>query len=270
MKLVDVTKTGGTFERELSEHKFKELLTSHTRNTHDAVKRVPIFTDLQFKHRLALITPSAKEAKTPFWLDKIVQSFGSWGRFPSRRNFLRAYTSMDKVGDETTVIIPFDGAKLGICGGSTFYKSFDAVKALGFDKLDNDTLSQWMTTVATGLNKVLKTEIATDEIQSMGAFTKYLQTLTNAIDRLKLQRELGKADDITDAEHTVLRDILRRYTTSMDLYMREKLDPDQNGFILTRAENILKHSGDHEVWLDQPCLAIRRRDYIELLSKDMT
>ena len=42
------------------------------------------------------------------------------------------------------------------------------------------------------------------------------------------------------------------------------MDPDLNGFSSVRVESFSNLPSDREVWIDDPCLLIKRNKYIEL------
>src|SRR4051812_18468691 len=85
-----------SFTEKLNEHKFLELLREKARNSYLVVKTVPLYLDDKGEDMM-LVRPDHKEQKSAFWIDKLIQTFSNWNRYPSRRHCLKVYPHLDRV-----------------------------------------------------------------------------------------------------------------------------------------------------------------------------
>jgi hypothetical protein len=272
MKLVEFLKPTVQVEhhRELSELKFLDMLKENCRNSYSVIRQSPIYlSDKTLKKDFLLITPEVREIKTAFWLDRMVKEMNSWKRFPSRSKFLRGYTTIDRAGDQESVyvMIPFDMTRVGICPASTFYRSFTkAQKDFDVNRLDNDGFSTWIMNVVKGLNALdSESDISTDEPETTTQFNKLLASIDKALLKKDyLKKQLKENDTIKDEERKVVHDLLQRHITNIQNYIEEKLDPESNGFSCVRVESFARPSDVKEVWIDKPCLLVKREKYLEM------
>lgn len=273
MNLNELLERESEHRKELSELKFLEMLKERARNSHNVMKKAPIFREDKGPDFM-LVTPAEKETRSSFWVDKLIKKLQAWKRFPSRTRFIKGYTSVDRLGGSDAdhyVIIPLDRARVGICPGAAFYKSFEhAEKGMGIARVDNDGLGSWVEKVAKGISELYpEAKINVRVPDNYQDFLKLLREIDREIKshRPELKKQLKTSEEIGDAEKLVLTDLLERHVTSCETYLGEKLDPDQNKFGSVRIESLASTPGDREVWLDDPCLMIKRSKYLEMHEK---
>lgn len=254
--------------KEISEGKLLELLKEKARNTHAIAKVAPFFRQDKGPD-FQLVTPAVKEERSSFWVDKLIREIPAWSKFPSRARFIKAYTKYDRThgGDDVYVLIPLDGARIGISPGPSFYRSFqDLEKSIGFDRVDNKAFCDWITLIEEGLAQITDTKIKKTDPKTFRQFQKALMQIDEVLksDRELLKHNLSSGDKLSDEQAKVIKDLLSRHITNAEQYLAEKLDPEVNGFQTMKMESFSKTTGDHEIWVDSPCLLIKRSAYVEM------
>ena len=271
MNLFEVIEKEAEHRKELSELKFLEMLRERARNSHTVMKKVPIFRE-DHGPDFMLVTPAEKETRSAFWVDKFVKEMQAWKRFPSRTHFLKGYTSIEHlagVDEDHYVVIPLDRSRVGVCPGSSFYRSFSQAESMGLTRVDNDGLATWIQEVFKGISNIYPD--AKLDVRTPGTFAEFKKMLKEVDRELKGNqskfKKLLRDHEIPDSEKLVLNDLLDRHVTSTETYLAEKLDPDQNKFGAVHVESLSASADDREVWVSDPCLLIRRSKYIELHKK---
>lgn len=272
MKLNEFLSTTAQVEhhKEISELKFLEMLKENCRNSYGVIRQSPIYlADKSFKKDFYVITPDVREIKTAFWLDRMVKEMPAWKRFPSRSKFLRGYTTIDRAGDESTVyvMIPYDMTRVGICPAASFYRSFNkAQKDFGVSRLDNDGFTNWLMRIVKAVNELdPEADIALDEPDTPAQFTKALNLIDKSMSKKDfLSRKLKENETLEDEEKKAISDLLKHHVTDIHKYIEEKLDPENNGFGCVRVESFTRPSDVREVWIDKPCIVVKRDKYIEM------
>lgn len=265
--LIEV-KAEAEHRKELSEGKFLEVLKEKCKNSHLIATQVPFFRQDKGADMM-LVTPAEKEERSSFWVDKLIKDIPAWNKMPSRARFLKAYTRYERTfeGDDVYVMIPFDGTRVGISPGHSFYRSFtDIKKSLGFEKVDNQAFIDWVGMVQEGLAQITDTKIKKHEPATFAQFKQALAQIDKVLetDRGVLKKNLSAGESLTDEQAKFIKDLLNRHITDTEGYLAEKLGPEANGFQAIRIESFAHCSGDHEVWVDSPVLLIKRKTYIEM------
>ena len=273
MNLFELIDKQPEHRKELSELKFLEMLKEKARNSHNVMKHMPIFRE-DHGPDFMLVTPTEKETRSSFWIDKMIKNIQAWSRFPSRTRCIKGYTSVDRLGGKDSdhyVVIPLDRARVGICPSDSFYRSFnDAEKGLGIVRVDNDGLSTWIETVSRGISNLFPdAKINVRSPETYADFQKLLKEIDKELkeNKSKIKKLLKDSDNLADDEKKVLVDLLDRHVTTCETYLAEKLDPDQNKFSSIRIESLNAVGNDREVWMTDQCLLIKRSKYIELHEK---
>lgn len=254
--------------QELSEGKFLEILKGKAKNAHHIAKQTPFFRQDEGSD-LMLVTPEMKEERSKFWVDKLIKEIPAWSKMPSRSRFIKAYTNYDRTygGNDVYVMIPLDGTRVGIAPGPSFYRSFEHFeKSLGFDRVDNQTFIKWLDIVETSLAQITDSRVKKHEPKTFSEFKKALTQIDKILsqDRKILEKNLSTGEALTIEQAKIIKDLLARHVVSAERYLAEKLEPEGNGFHSVRIESFSKGTGDHEIWVDKPCLLIKRSTYIEM------
>jgi hypothetical protein len=268
LRFIDFLSEGDTVHRkELTEGKFLELLREKCKNSHVIATKIPFFRTDKGPDMM-LVTPSAKEERSAFWIDKMIKEIPAWNKFPDRSRCIKAYNRYENVNDSNVyVVIPFDGSSVGIAKTESFYRSFDDVeKSIGFDRVDNDSFRKWIEHIFTGLGEILGEKFKTPPLESYSQFKKALSLIDKILerDRNDLKKKLSASEQIDGEKAKIVKDLLSRHVTNMEAYLIEKLDPEANAFSCTRIESYHGVRADAEIWIDKPCLLIKRNKYIEL------
>lgn len=254
-------------EQRLSELKALEVLREKCRNSHDSAKGVPIFKRLKLADPYYLITPESGVLKSKYLIEGLISELRSWKRFPDRSKSVRGYTDHDRALNrdegEMYLILPFDGAKIGVAGASTFTRSFEhGSKMLGVGKLDNAGLFDWLMSVVTVANQAganIKVSEPSTLNQLMKAFEK-LEILKGP----KVKKAIVDLKDADDAGVRRALHLVDRRGTVLEFF-DEALDPEANNFdLLTTSSSFPK---DREAWTTSKCLAIRVDKYDELYKR---
>lgn len=253
----------------VSELKFLELLNEKARSSHEMVKKNPIYKLMKGRPDYMLFDPKKEPDKTKYWIDSITAELPAWKKLPIRTEALRCYSSYERSGDQSHsyVVIPLDGARLGVCSKASFYRSFkDAQKSLGIEKMDNEHIAEWAKDVAATVSKLAGKDVELNDMVTYKSLKLALAKIDRVLgpNKVKIEKAL-KADDLDleDDSHRRIKDILARHVTTLDLYMQEKLDPENNGFNSINVES-MKDYHDREIWISAPCLLVRRETYLDL------
>lgn len=272
MNLFEVIQKEVEHRKELSELKFLEMLKERARNSHTVMKKMPIFKEDNGPDFM-LVTPSEKDTRSAFWIDRMIKDMQPWSRYPSRTRFIKGYTSIERLGgldEDHYVVIPLDRSRVGICPNASFYRSFKLAENMGLTRVDNDGLATWIEQIFKAISDLMpEAKLQVRIPRTFSEFKKMLKEADKEIkgNQSKLKKLLKDSDDLPDAEKLVLTDLLDRHVTSCETYLAEKFDPDQNKFGSVRIESLSASAEDREVWVSDPCLLIRRSKYIELHEK---
>lgn len=253
---------------ELSESKFLELLRTKAKNSYRIAIQSPFFRQ-DVGPNLMLVTPELKEERSSFWVDRLIKEIPAWGKLPNRARFIKAYTRIERTfeGDDVYVMIPLDNTRIGIVPGSSFYRSFrDLEQNLGFDRVDNKTFIDWLQTIQEGLAQLTDAKIKRIVPETYPQFKKALEEVDEILkqDRTIIEKNLSTSDGLSAHQTKIIKDLLSRHILTTEKYLAEKLDPEANGFKTMRIESFSSNRGDHEVWVDQPALLIKRSTYVEM------
>ena len=267
--------SGPEHKKFVSESKFLELLKERCRNSYNVIRRSPIYVSEKSDEDFIIVTPEKKEVKTSFWLDRMVQSMNAWKRFPSRKAYIRGFTSedrADKLEGNVYVLIPYDHARVGICPKASFYRSFlVALKDLDLDRLDNDGLSRWVSGLTKSI-KVLEPKAKFKEDVTPDTYAELMKVLKEidsvvASKKDVLKKKLKEDDTINDEDRKLLKDLLQNHITDILSYLEGKLDPENNDFRAVRIESFSSPSDIREVWVDSPSLLVKLSTYKELYKR---
>jgi hypothetical protein len=267
MRFVDFLTEGDDVHRKtLTDGKFLEILKEKCKNSHIVATKTPFFRQ-DHGPDMMLVTPTVKEERSAFWIDKLIKEIPAWNKFPDRSRCIKGYTRYGKTeGSDVYVVIPFDVAKIGIAKTESFYRSFDDVeKSIGFDRVDNESLRKWIEHIFAGLGEILGEKFKTPPLETYSQFKKALLQIDKILeqDRNELKKKLSASERIDGEQAKIIKDLLARHVVDMEKYLTEKLDPEGNGFACLRIESY-SITKDVEVWTDSPCLLIKRTKYIEL------
>jgi hypothetical protein len=275
--LLEASKSDGkSFKKGVSELKFKELLKEKATNSHEQAKKFPIFIGASWGSDFLLLHPEVKRDKAESWLDHLIAKAKSWAAFPDREfsikatcSFKHAKEQAEKIRDgEVYVLLPYDHTKIGVAPHSEFDESFGkTANSMRLDDLSDKSLREWAERIISALI-AMKINIKGDFADSHEGFFKLLNKIDTAIgaNKIKLQADLKKTEEIDDEAKHALNDLLTHYHGSVEGYLTRKLDPDSNDFVLTTSTSFSpKHSS--EVWISGTCLAIKREKYIELYER---
>lgn len=253
----------------VSELKWLELLHEKAKTSHEMIKKNPLYKLMKGrKDDFMLYDPKKMPDKSSYWIDKLTAEFSGWKKFPSRTSCLRAYSSYERSGDQphSYVVIPLDRAKLGVCKKASFYRSFEEVaKTMFIEKLDNEGLEKWIRDIAQTVATLSEKPIDIGEINSYNGVKVALKKIDKVLlsSKLMISKKLKEDHDIEDDSIRRLQDMLSRHVTTLELYLQEKLDPENNGFTMMNVES-LRELHDREIWIESPCLLIRRETYVDL------
>ena len=253
----------------VSELKMLELLNEKARSSHETVKKNPIYKLMKGHGDYMLYDPKKSPDKSAYWIDQITAELPAWKKFPLRTECLRGYTSYERSGDQahSYVVIPLDGSRVGIASGASFYRSFsDAQRSLGCDKLDNDCLTSWAKDLSATVEKLSGLSVDLNEMSTYKSVMLALAKIDRVLgpNKVKIQTALKASDlELDDESHRRIKDVLARHVTTLNLYLQEKLDPENNGFHSVNVESLHEYN-DREIWISAPCLLIRREAYIDL------
>lgn len=271
MKLTEIKYTED-HQTKLSELKALETLRERCRNAHASAKAMPIFKKFELDSPYFLIQPSqAPHKKHKFLVDDMLQSLGSWKRFPDRALSVRGYTSHERAearGDgEMYLVLPFDGSKIAVTSAGTFIRSFDhAAKLLHLEKMDNAGLCDWLESVVKAGNAAgaeLKVNAKPATAQQLFKALEKLEVLQGQAVKKKLQA-VETDDSVSDVDVRRALSFCER-RGSAEGYFNELLDPEHNGFDLLSTSSTFPT--DREVWTGGKCLIILATKYDELHKK---
>ena len=238
MRFIDFLSEGDTVHRkELTEGKFLELLREKCKNSHVIATKIPFFRTDKGPDMM-LVTPSAKEERSAFWIDKMIKEIPAWNKFPDRSRCIKAYNRYENVNDSNVyVVIPFDGSSVGIAKTESFYRSFDDVeKSIGFDRVDNDSFRKWIEHIFTGLGEILGEKFKTPPLESYSQFKKALSLIDKILerDRNDLKKKFSTFEKF-DKNFDVSNDIMETLKAAGE---KEKIEFNEEQY--KKAEPIIK------------------------------
>lgn len=263
-------------ETKVSELKALELLREKCRNAHHTAKQVPIFRRLELDGSYYVINPEVETRKSKFLLENLITELPSWHRFPNRLQCVRGFTSHERAdkrdAGEMFLLLPFDGARLGVTGGPSFIRSFEpAAKRLHFPKLDNAYIHEWlkgMLAVTTALKEHVGKRSFSAEPTTVKQLMQSLEKLEFMQGR-QVKKWLTELDtsskdlgvEVSDDDIHRALDFVDRRSTPLS-YWDELLEPGPNNFALLTTSSVFPQ--EREIWTSNRVLAIRADKYDEL------
>lgn len=173
-----------------------------------------------------------------------------WKGYPKRSKSIICTTNESTASDYGFhfVVVPFDGAKFGVCPSHDIWFSFSEINDMGFNS-NMDTF-------------VYDLEVSDSDYESM---TSDLEKLEKEI----IDKE-GKVSFWTrHSKSRFASDFYNKHkenNISLYEFIDELLDPKENGFYISDYARISTHS-DSEVWTDSNCLLISPRALKEILNE---
>lgn len=263
MKLLELSNVVKRIATTMPEEEFLQALKSQARNAYDAVKRQPIYTNVETNEPFFIADPSKAGRKSKFIIDELVTLLPSWRGWTSRLHSVRGWTSkalaQARGRGKLCLLIPIDGARVHVTSAGSFYRSFHkAHQRLEVEKVDNDALCGWLKSLH-AVAKMAKDDIAAFEEPETA------QQLIRVLERLdKLRPDVKKltAAELKDVDRLDLRRAYNAFSGELVGGMSKLLDPDDNG--MSTFTSLYNLPGNREVWTGSRCLVIQVSEYEEM------
>lgn len=204
----------------------------------------------------------------------LIDSLPEWQNFPKRSKSMICSTNYSYAGNfgSPHLVIPFDGAKWGVCIDNDIWHSFKHAKnTLGIYRIDEinrelidtvEMLHYWVDEIAKPLNKFnIKKIIKSRDPKELWDFLKVLDSVIKQV----------KPDDLKDHRGYIKPALLHSFITFMKKYgsiqkmISVALNPEYNEFELLTNKDVLPE--DREVWTDSNCVLIDVYKFIDDVIK---
>lgn len=218
-----------------------------------------------------LIKPSEFErrsANTKNIYTLIIDNSPRWKDFPKRKNSIICTTSINTANDYgyTYVVIPYDGAKIGVCPNNDIWNSF--YKSLGaFINMDQFVFGLHEAGVDDSNFNLMK--IGFDKLEKEMKSSKEDRKWSILS---KLGKATGHPDVVSDLKNKYL-DYIKDKDITLYEYVENMLDPIANHFRVCDYLDIPKHESKRdmvsgfEVWTESNCILIHEQFFSSILKE---
>jgi hypothetical protein len=173
--------------------------------------------------------------------------------FPKRSKSLICstdYSTALNYGDKHYRVIPFDNAKIAVCGASDFWNSFPKLSEINIDSLDD------FNTTINFLHDLLTGKVLQEKYHILVRQLEKFIPLYNDLTEEKF-RELRKEENEGGIFRQWKWDHIKKLPKTLDGYFK-LLDPVENGISLydyNEYKKLSKYS-DNEVWTDSKAIFV--------------
>jgi len=222
-----------------------ELIKSNCR---DALKGTPIYRGVRnFNTEYLYIDPSKYNrisANTSNYYTLINDNSPYWKKYPKRSKSIICSTDINQIsmyGDGNFRVLPYDGAKIGVCPSRDYWVSFE--------KQDIPILNQFNDDLFDLMSKkyIFIDETYKSIVDSFNKFSKLIYDDKSVLDNL------GDYDYMFK-DYNVKEGFLK--------HIERMFDPKKNGFKLAKAGD--KIPQQREVWTDSESILVNTGNVIEL------
>lgn len=191
-------------------------------------------------------TIERRSANTSNEYNLLLSNLPSWKKYPRRNksNICTTAGNLEYAGNFGVImtVLPFNGAKFGVCPKYDLWGSFKTLEDLYGDKdYTVSYLNHELTKLIeeAGIKLIHSNDSYEVLVSALDAATKYLQG-----PKLKIDKKYKLIyQDVINGSMTLLQ------------FLEKILDPKVNGFRLTNYAGLKSiSSGEHEVWTDSDCL----------------
>lgn len=266
MKLLELSSTVKRISTKVAEDDLVRLLKTEAKNSYDATRKQPIFTKVETKEPFFTVDPSKAARTSKFIIDELVTLLPSWRGWTNRLKSVRGWTDRDiadnRGSGELCLLIPYDHARVHVCGEARFYRSFSkAQKAFEVTKVDNDALHSWLKSlykvarsVDNGLGQLEEPETA-----------KQLLSALKRLDKVRKDVLKTRGEDINGVDREDVRRAWAAFSDELEASLSKLLDPDDNGF--STYTSLYNLPEGREIWTGSKCVVIKLSEYVEMVKR---
>lgn len=259
--------------QEIDETKALQIMSNHCRAYLERYQEPVMFRGVQrLTRRYAYVEPAKYEresANTSNLYTWLIDIMPSWKNFPKRSKSIVCTTQAHggKGYGVVYAVVPFDNARIGVCSAGDFWASFDKVREMGSNTMDDFNRS-----LKIFLDRCARIAARPDEkvehsaTDSKEIFFQSIKVADQIMKNLKKADMLNRiTDDIQGYYTPVPEYMVQHWQRPGDIMklLNALLDPVKNDLDLVGVADIGKYaeasnsSGKNEIWTDSPAVLIR-------------
>ena len=224
-----------------------------------------IYRGIKSKHNpnnnVLLVKPSTFERRsknTTNFYTALLSILPSWVDYPKRsRSVICSTNSLTASGyGNNYLILPENGARIGICPTEDIWDSFDNIKKR-WDVKSLTIFNDRIEMLAYTLDEDLYFDLRNVDESNILDYVQKLNKYANAdwIDKNLKTDNTGDEDFVKNNYPEIAEDILKNFKGDWLTYFDDLLNPMENGFMLSNIE-YFQAEDDREVWTDDNVIAI--------------
>jgi len=185
---------------------------------------------------------SRSSANTTNYYTLINDNSPYWKKYPKRSQSIICATAemLSKEYGSLYIVLPYDGAKIGVCPDTDYWYSFDVNSNIYSMDYFNDTLEN----IFDSINIPLHDDSYKNIVKSFEAFDK------------QYKNDISSNDDL-------MKSLLKDYKGNLLDQLQKLLSPNKNDFELKKIGDDLPYN--KEVWTDGKSILINRL-YLDILD----
>lgn len=192
-----------------------------------------------------------KSANTSNEYTVLVDNLPAWKEYPKRSESLIC-TNLNNLGytwdyGETFIILPENGANIGVCSSYDFWNGFGRFTQLG--KAAGYTSHPLM-----GIFNEILRSIFQDAGFKLRHDNKDFDQIKQALDAGTKYLRTAEPETLAREDKSFFKSVIDGKETMLE-FIEKVLDPTINGFKLVKYKNLVEFSGNKELWFSGPALA---------------
>lgn len=212
---------------------------------------------------MALLRPTASTSPDDDYdlLNDLLDNAPEWSKFPKRSNSIICSTASEAASSEDTVyvVLPVNGAKIGVCSDDHYYTSFNRLEKRYGVKDAGEFEKRFKALVESVNNFVHEQNPSEWNIEG-------IRQICGMFDNI--QKTVKGVHEFETYYNTTTDDNISRWTKnysgSLFKDVMDAIDPELNGFKCVKVSEKLEK--DKEVWFTNECYLVSKAKFSELVD----
>ncbi len=228
-----------------------------------AIKGTRIHYASDKKVSMALLRPTASTSPDDNYdlLNDLIDNSSDWGKFPKRSQSVICSTASEAAtdGDTVYIVLPVNGAKIGVCSDDHYYTSFNRVEKR-YGVKDAGEFEKRFKSLLESVNQFVH------EKQPVEWNIQEVQQACSMFDNI--QKTIKGVHEFETYYHTTTNDNIKRWTKtySGNLFadVMDAMDPELNGFKCAKITELTEKN--REVWFTNECYLVNKYKFTKLVD----
>lgn len=241
----------------------QKIKTNCSEALEQAIKGTRIHYASKSKVGMALLRPSASTSPDGEYhlLNDLVDNAPEWSKFPKRAVSAICSTATEAASkdDSVYIVLPVNGAKIGVCTDDHYYTSFNRLEKR-YDVKDAGEFEKRFKALLESVNNFVHEQSPAEWNNEA------VKQICGMFDNI--QKTIKGVHEFETYYHTTTEDNIKRWTKnySGNLYadVLDALDPELNGFKCIKITELTEKN--REVWFTNECYLVNKYKFTKLVD----